>query len=266
MGCAGHHTVFMAPVLPHRPQKPYTIEILESELYLPDIMGKAPAPTPRKITVLLVDQDITFASIVQNHLQRFQGRQFNLIWKETADDAMKEIQQNQKIHVILTDFSLPGTNGLEFFLQLSEKNIRIPVVFATSTRELRNAIEAMKLGVEDYILKDDLTESLLPRTIVNAYERATRRDQTRAVEKRMLLAQKRSEAIRELVVTVCHEFNNPLAAIKISTDLLLRQNPPEREKKLLELLEKDVILIEEEVKRLRDIGFETGEAGTLKEN
>ncbi|MBM4168863.1 MAG: response regulator [Ignavibacteria bacterium] len=229
-------------------------------------MGKSTSATPRKITVLLVDQDITFASIVQQHLQRFQGRKFNLIWKESAEEALKEIQQNQKIHVILTDFSLPGTNGLEFFLQLNEKNIRIPVVFATSTRELRNAIEAMKLGVEDYILKDELSESLLPRTIVNAFERATRRDQTRAVEKQMLLAQKRAEAIRELVVTVCHEFNNPLAAIKISTDLLLRQNPSEKERNLLRLLEKEVILIEEEVKRLRDVGFDQGNEGGLREN
>lgn len=221
-------------------------------------MGKtpAPAPAPRKITVLLIDQDITFASIVQNHLQRFQGRHFNLIWKESADDAMREIQQNPKIHVILTDFSLPGKNGLEFLLQLTEKNIRIPVVFATSTRDLRNAVEAMKLGVEDYFLKDDLTESLLPRTIINAYERVARREQTRTVEKQMLLAQKRAEAIRELVVTVCHEFNNPLAAIKISTDLLLRQNPSEKELKLLKSLERDILLIEDEVRRLRDVGFD----------
>jgi len=228
-------------------------------------MGKIPDSKPRKITVLLVDHDITFASIVQNHLQRFQGRHFNLIWKESAEEALKEIQQNPKIHVILTDFSLPGTNGLEFFLQLSEKNIRIPVVFATSTRDLRNAVEAMKLGVEDYFLKDELAESLLPRTIINAYERAARREQTRAVEKQMLLAQKRSEAIRELVVTVCHEFNNPLAAIKISTDLLLRQNPSEEELKLLKSLEKDILLIEDEVKRLRDVGFEVEDRDPSKQ-
>ena len=80
--------------------------------------------------------------------------------------------------------------------------------------------------------------------------------QLRAVEKRMLIAEKRAEAIRELVVTVCHEFNNPLAAIKISADLIRRQAPTEEDKNILKGFEENFQKIESEVKRLRDISFE----------
>ncbi len=59
-----------------------------------------------------------------------------------------------------------------------------------------------------------------------------------------------------MVVTVCHEFNNPLAAIKISFDLFQRQTadivPPE----LLKSFENRFNAIDSEIKQLRDLNFE----------
>ena len=80
--------------------------------------------------------------------------------------------------------------------------------------------------------------------------------QIKAVEKRMFIAEKRAEAIRELVVTVCHEFNNPLAAVKISADLVRRQALSDEDKSLLKDFEENFRKIESEIKRLRDISFE----------
>lgn len=211
---------------------------------------------PQKIiTVLLVDDDITFVKIVQHHLQKFQGKEFKLVWKERVEEALAEVRQGAPIDIILTDYNLPGANGLEFCLQLNAMNSEIPIIFVTGTRDFKLAVDAMKLGVEDFLVKEDISELLLPKTIINALEQHRTRRQMEAVEKRMLIAGKRAEAIRELVVTVCHEFNNPLAAIKISADLLSRQFPDE-EKRLLREFERHFQKIEGEIKRLRDINFE----------
>jgi len=216
----------------------------------------SPPRTPQKlITVLLVDDDIAFVKVAQHHLQKFQGREFKLIWKERVEGALAEVQANRTIDIILTDYNLPGGNGLEFCLQLNAMNSEIPIVFVTASRNFKLAIDAMKLGVEDFVVKEDLSELLLPKTIINVIEKARTRKQIRAVEKRMLIAEKRAEAIRELVVTVCHEFNNPLAAIKISADLLARQFT-ENEKSLMRDFEQNFQKIEREIKRLRDINFE----------
>ncbi len=217
-------------------------------------------PVPEKahkaITVLLVDDDIGFAQIVQQQLKQFQNREFKLVWKETVEEALLEVQSNSTIDLILTDYVFPGSNGLEFCLQLNQMNSEIPIVFITATRDFKLAIEAMKLGVEDFLIKEDLAESLLPRTILNVLDRVRMHKQIQAVEKRMLIAEKRAEAIRELVVTVCHEFNNPLAAIKISADLIRRQSLNEEDKSLLRVFEEGFQKIESEVKRLRDISFD----------
>lgn len=217
-------------------------------------------PIPEKalktITVLLVDDDIGFAKVVQQQLKQFQNREFKLIWKESVENALVEIQTNPSVDLILTDYVFPGSNGLEFCLQLNQMNSEIPIVFVTATRDFKLAIEAMKLGVEDFLIKEDLAESLLPRTILNVLERVRMHKQIKAVEKRMLIAEKRAEAIRELVVTVCHEFNNPLAAIKISADLIHRQALTDEDKSLLKVFEDNFQKIESEVKQLRDISFE----------
>jgi FixJ family two-component response regulator len=210
----------------------------------------------RRIHVLLVDDDRSFARLVEHHLRQFQGREFSLTWKETVEDALDYLEHREPTDIILTDLAFPGSNGLDFCLQMNQREIDIPVVFVTAMRDYRVAVEALKLGVEDFLLKEDLSESLLPRTIANAFERAQRRRQMAMVEKRMLIAQKRAEAIRELVVTVCHEFNNPLAAIKISADLLVRQQLSADSLKMLETLDANFRKIEAEIKRLRDINFE----------
>lgn len=212
--------------------------------------------SPKPITAMLVDDDISFAKIVQYQLQQFQNREFKLIWKESVEDALQELKQNPAIDLILTDYVFPGSNGLEFCLQLNQMNSEIPIVFITATRDFKLAIEAMKLGVEDFLIKEDLAESLLPRTIINVLDRARMHKQIKAVEKRMLIAEKRAEAIRELVVTVCHEFNNPLAAIKISADLIRRHDLSEEDRNVLKEFEDSFDKIESEVKRLRDISFE----------
>lgn len=218
-------------------------------------MESRPPSAQKLITVLLVDDDIAFVKVVQHHLQKFQGREFKLIWKERIEDALAEVQANKNIDIILTDFNLPGGTGLEFCLQLNAMNSESPIVFVTSSRNFKLAIDAMKLGVEDFVVKEDLSEFLLPKTIINVIDKARTRKQIQAVEKRMLIAEKRAEAIRELVVTICHEFNNPLAAIKISADLLARQFT-ENEKSLMRDFEQNFQKIEREIKRLRDINFE----------
>ena len=210
----------------------------------------------RPIHVLIVDDESTFVRIVEHHFQKFQEREFQLIWKESVEEALREVRTNTEIDIIVTDYNLPTTNGLEFVLQLNQMDCQIPIVFVTGTRDYKLAVDAMKLGVEDFLVKEDLQETHLPRTIINVLDRVQMRKQLRAVEKRMQIAENRAQAIRELVVTVCHEFNNPLAAIKISADLLQRMLTSNESTALLKSFEKNFQKIELEIKRLRDINFE----------
>lgn len=208
------------------------------------------------IRILIVDDDPAFAKVVRTILQLYRQRTFITIWKESVESALAEIAQNQEIDVILTDYYFPTSNGLEFCLQLNQNDRSIPIIFLTSARDLKLAVEAMKLGVEDFLVKDDIDQTHLPRTIISILDRLYLRKHKQAVEKRLAMAENRAEAIRELVVTVCHEFNNPLAAVKISFDLMERQIQDAISHEVIKDFENSFNKIDSEIRRLRDLNFE----------
>lgn len=208
------------------------------------------------INLLFVDDDTSFMALAQQLLSRYQGKKFNIIWKQNGASAVEELQHNPALDMVLIDYYLPEVNGLDVIKEIREKKYEIPIILLTTHRDFRLAIEALKYEVEDYIVKDEAVESVLPRTIVNILERVRLKDKIAEQQKADLIAKKRTEAIKELVVTVCHEFNNPLAAIKISTDIIARQELPPEIRGLVEDLDKNISLVESEITRLRDINFE----------
>ena len=69
-----------------------------------------------------------------------------------AESGLK-ILNSEPIDLVLTDFRLPGMNGLEFLQQVKGINPAIPVVMMTAYGTVESAVEAMKLGASDYVLK-----------------------------------------------------------------------------------------------------------------
>ena len=238
--------------------RPNEVSIVEcyDNLWYYSVMESANQDTSKPIRVLLVDDDSTFAKLIQVILKRYQKKTFVTLWKDSVEGALAEIAQNQEIDVILMDYYFPTSNGLEFCLQLDQMERSIPIIFLTGYRDFKLAVEAMKLGVEDFLLKDDLSEVHLPRTILSILDRVRLRKHKQAVEKRLAMAESRAQAIRELVVTVCHEFNNPLASVKISFDLLQRQNLETVRSEVINLFEEHFNTIDSEIKQLRDLNFE----------
>ncbi len=208
------------------------------------------------LKVLLVDDDKDHAQHVGESLGKYSEASFTVVWKKAISEAQSELQRNASYDIILTDYEFPSSNGLDFCLELNARDIHIPIVFLTAVKDFTLAVEAMKLGVEDFLIKDELSEMNLGRSLENIVSRARTRDGLTAVARRMKLAESRSEATKELVVTVCHEFNNPLASIKISADLLKRLLPDPEDAKLLATFEDSFAVVEREIVRLRDTNFE----------
>jgi response regulator of citrate/malate metabolism len=204
-------------------------------------------------TVLLVDDDIAYASRAQQHLQKFAGRKFNILWKQNAEAVIEELQRNMSIDIILMEYYLPGKNGLELVKEIQERKIETPIIFLTATKDIRVAIEAMKIGVEEYLLKEETSETFLPRTIVNVLDRVRLRKQIAEAERSRVFAERRSQAVRELIVAICHEFNNPLTAIKLTTDALARQALPRKQKHTIAEISADIQTIEGKIRKLQNL-------------
>lgn len=205
------------------------------------------------VTVLVVDSDIAYANRAHQNLQKFAGKKFNILWKQDAPAALEELQRNKSIDIILMEYYLQGKNGLELVKELREKKIDTPVIFLTTTKDYRVAIEAIKIGVEEYLLKEEASETFLPRTISNVLDRVRLRKQIAEAERNQVITERRSQAIRELIVAICHEFNNPLTAIKLTADAMARQDLEQKQKQMVDEIAIDIQTIEGKIKKLQNL-------------
>lgn len=92
-----------------------------------------------------------------------------------ADDALALLAETpQDFDLIVVDYNLPGDNGLTVCRTLLERDTPVPVVLLTGSGNEQVAVEALKLGISDYIIKDpdegylDLLPAVLPQ-IVRCY-------------------------------------------------------------------------------------------------
>jgi DNA-binding response OmpR family regulator len=207
------------------------------------------------IHVLLVDDDVAYTKIVHQSLTSFTGKQFSVTVTHTGPDAVAALSRDKSIDIVLLDYFLGGTNGLDVAKEIRGLEIMTPIVFVTWNKDFELAVEGIQLGVEDYLVKDEIATSILPNTIINSLQRAALKNKIAAERKNTQLIRQRAEAIKELVVTVCHEFNNPLAAIKISCEIISRGAITPHDRILMENLNRQTKSIEKEIMKLKDISI-----------
>lgn len=77
---------------------------------------------------------------------------FTTFSAEDAETGLKLLRENP-IDLVLTDLKLPGINGLEFLQTIKQQNAALPVVVMTAFGSVETAVDAMKAGASDYVLK-----------------------------------------------------------------------------------------------------------------
>lgn len=68
-------------------------------------------------------------------------------------EAGLKLLHTEKIDLVVTDFKLPGMNGVEFLQAIKRADAALPVVIMTAYGSVESAVEAMKVGASDYVLK-----------------------------------------------------------------------------------------------------------------
>lgn len=128
-----------------------------------------------KLKILLLEDDIADAEMVKYALGQ-SGLQFTLERVDGREEFMSHLKEAPP-DLILSDYNMPGFDGLEA-LALARENVPdTPFIFVTGTLGEERAIETLKRGASDYVLKNTLTH-LVPavhRTLREAAERADRK-------------------------------------------------------------------------------------------
>jgi two-component system, cell cycle sensor histidine kinase and response regulator CckA len=171
--------------------------------------------------ILHLEDDPNDAALVQSTL-RAEGIAFVSACVQNRDDFVAALERGG-IDLVLSDFSMPGFDGLSALEIVHARWPDLPVILVSGTLGEELAIDALKGGATDYVLKERLSR-LAPavrRAMLEVGERAERR----ALEARFIESQK-MEVLGQLSGGVAHDFNNILGVIMGYSGLIASELPP----------------------------------------
>lgn len=108
-----------------------------------------PNPSSATPSILVVEDEAKMRRLLELNL----GEEGYTVLIASDAEAGLNIIRQERISLVLTDLKLPGMDGLEFLQMVKRTNATIPVVVMTAYGTVETAVEAMKAGAADYVLK-----------------------------------------------------------------------------------------------------------------
>lgn len=140
-----------------------------------------------------------------------------------VEEAMEHLTTDASVFdLVVTDYKLPGMSGLDLCQELLARQISLPLVLLTGAGSEHLAVDALKAGVHDYIIKDsnggylDLLPVVLPEVVQQYQDRLARkqaeeqiRTMNKELEQKLILSEKMAD-LGSLVAAITHEINTPV--------------------------------------------------------
>jgi len=154
-------------------------------------------PGLKRLRILMLEADPEDARAVEEELGKA-GVTFESVRAETQLEFESQLR-GFKPHVVLSDFWLPDLDGLSALATTLEKAPGVPFIFVSGAMGEELAIEAMRNGAADYVLKVDL--SRLAPSLGRALREAEERDERILAEAKLIESEGRLRKIIESVAT-----------------------------------------------------------------
>jgi len=108
--------------------------------------------------VLLVDDEEGFVTVLT---KRLVARRLTVLSSHNGDEALAELQREPDVDVVLLDVKMPGMDGIETLREIKRAYPTVEVIMLTGHGTVESAIDGMKLGAFDYLMKPCDLEELL---------------------------------------------------------------------------------------------------------
>ncbi len=203
------------------------------------------------IQVLLVEDNPADARLIQEVLRDAWGE--SLFKIKPTDRLISAIEHlKEKPDIVLLDLSLPDSQGLETYVRLHDQDPTIPIVVLSGMDDESLALEAVRRGAQDYLVKGKVEGEMLMRVMKYAIERKlteekirkTAEDLTKSNDELAKSSQdlkranerlkKLDEMKSDFISSASHELRTPLTSIKGYVSIVLQEkvgalNPQQKE-------------------------------------
>jgi DNA-binding NtrC family response regulator len=101
-------------------------------------------------TILLVDDE---QENLRTYTEILSDMDYNVLASADSEAALDLLRKNEAIDLVITDFRMPGRNGLEFVSLLRREKFMIPVIMLTAHGNIETYLSSISLGVFEYVNK-----------------------------------------------------------------------------------------------------------------
>ncbi len=112
-----------------------------------------------KAHVMVVDDEVEFVEALS---ERLSTRDYIVIKAYDGDEALNLLGE-QKVDVVILDVVMPGKSGVEVLREIKQRQPLVEVIMLTGHATVDTAIEGMKLGAYDYLMKPTDTPDLVEK-------------------------------------------------------------------------------------------------------
>ena len=166
--------------------------------------------------VLVVDDEESQRTVLAGFLRK---RGLDATTAAGPDEALR-IARARTVDLVLTDLRMPGGNGLDLVAQMRRVNPEVPVIVMTAFGTIASAVDAMKLGAADYLLKPvDLDE--LEVTVQRALERRALESENREL-RRLVESRYQLQGLTTANARMAEAINTAARAAQSRATLLVR--------------------------------------------
>jgi K+-sensing histidine kinase KdpD len=180
------------------------------------------------IRILLIEDNEVDARLIQEYLRdtpcpedEVSYAMFDLTWKKNLSSGL-EFLTTTDVDAVLLDLNLPDSFGLETFSRVHKEKPKITILILTGLSDRELAVKAVREGAGDYLVKGEVDDRLLRRSISYAIERKKSEEELilaqnnleKKVHERTIELKERYDEIEQLVYAISHDLILPLVTIK----------------------------------------------------
>src|SRR5690349_2195483 len=118
--------------------------------------------------ILYVEDEIDHVILTERVLEEHLHDPFQLIHAETIAEALKLLDEDPGIDLVLSDLRLPDGTGLDLLKKVRDRKLAPPVILVTGQGDQEAAVAALKAGAVDYLVKQTDYLHRLPIVVSNA--------------------------------------------------------------------------------------------------
>ena len=156
------------------------------------------------MNIMVVDDEKVQIESLRRGLR---SRSFDVMEAENGEEALMRLDdENISIDMVITDYAMPGMNGIELLRKVRERNSSLPVIIMTAYGEKNLVIDAMRNHCDGFIEKPftlDLLMEEIDRALLKAVEN------------------KNSRELSQVIPEFVHQINNPLFSISAGAELAI---------------------------------------------